>query len=128
MLEVIERIDPRTLCWSEPEITNVDWRAYTNAIAKTGLLYHRNATTASGRMRYVLGEMPNEKGEHILEIGCSSGRTTIELLRTYNSKVVAIEIGPDIARRAIQNLEEFGDRVEIVVGDGYYPYETLGKK
>ena len=55
---------------------------------------------------------------HLLEIGCGPGPTTDALLRINpNLKVTAVEIEPQMAKEARQNLAKYGSRVKIVESD-----------
>lgn len=68
-----------------------------------------------GRMLQALAIRP---GDTILEIGAGTGYVTACLAR-LGGRVLAIEIEPDLAQQARDNLRALGlDRVEIEVGDG----------
>jgi len=48
----------------------------------------------------------NEHTAHVLEIGCGTGKSTLPVARR-GTRVLALEMGPNLARRAQQNLAGF---------------------
>ncbi len=57
------------------------------------------------------------RGMNVLEIGTGSGYQTA-ILAHLGAKVTSIERIPELALRARTCLEEYGKRVELLVGDG----------
>jgi len=55
----------------------------------------------------------NPASAHILEVGCGTGQATRSLAQR-GSSIVAIEMGPNLARLAERNLSQF-PKVEIVI-------------
>ncbi|MFK3982814.1 class I SAM-dependent methyltransferase [Micromonospora sp. NPDC050397] len=54
-------------------------------------------------------------GSRVLEIGCGTGQATIPLAeRGY--RLLAVELGPELAAVARRNLARFGDSVQVVTG------------
>lgn len=53
-------------------------------------------------------------GSRVLELGCGTGQLTVPLAR-FGASVVAVELGPNLAALARQNLAHFAD-VQVEVG------------
>lgn len=53
-------------------------------------------------------------GDHLLEIGCATGKATLALARR-GLQITCVEIGPELAAAARRNLAAFQD-VEVVTG------------
>jgi len=66
-----------------------------------------------------LNKLELKKGERVLHIGCATGYYTAIMAHVVGpaGRVTAIEIDPDLARRAKENLAHF-DCVEVRQGDG----------
>ena len=57
-------------------------------------------------------------GERVLEIGCGRGVRTEQILRRFDAaSVIAIDLDPDMVRRARARLARFESRCELRVGD-----------
>lgn len=77
-----------------------------------------NVTAAQGRFLMLLAQAT---GAHrVLEVGTLGGYSTIWLARALpaDGRIITMEIDPDTARVARENIERagFGDRVEVRVG------------
>jgi trans-aconitate 2-methyltransferase len=87
----------------------VDWDAAT---------YHRVAANQEEWGLEVLGRLELEGTETVLDAGCGSGRVTRLLLeRVPKGRVIGLDASPAMIEEARGNLEEFGDRVALSVGD-----------
>jgi len=87
----------------------VDWDAET---------YDRVADPQEEWGRGVLARLELEGGETVLDAGCGTGRVTRLLLeRLPAGRVIGIDASPSMIERARENLAEFGDRIELEVGD-----------
>jgi len=53
----------------------------------------------------------------LYDLGCGDGRILIEAVRRYKCKAVGIEINPERAKLARENIKKAGLDVQIVVGD-----------
>jgi trans-aconitate 2-methyltransferase len=63
----------------------------------------------------LLGTLPLEGDERVLDAGCGSGRLTKELLHKLpGGEVVALDFSPKMLEQARQRLAEFGAQVEFV--------------
>lgn len=90
---------------SEP----VDWDART---------YHEVAAPQEEWGREVLARLDLEGSETILDAGCGSGRVTALLCELVpHGRVIGVDASPSMIDVARENLEPFGDRVELVVSD-----------
>jgi trans-aconitate 2-methyltransferase len=87
----------------------VDWDAAT---------YHQVSANQEEWGLEVLARLELEGDETALDAGCGSGRVTRLLLeRLPDGRVVGVDASPSMVEQATGNLAEFGDRVELRVGD-----------
>jgi trans-aconitate 2-methyltransferase len=87
----------------------VDWEAAT---------YHRVANNQEEWGREGLARLSLDGDETVLDAGCGSGRVTRLLLeRLPKGRVVGVDASQSMIEEARSNLAEFGDRVELRVGD-----------
>jgi trans-aconitate 2-methyltransferase len=95
-----------------------DWDAAT---------YDRVADPQARWGRVVLGRLPLNGDEAVLDAGCGSGRVT-ELLaeRLPRGRVVALDASPSMVDEARRRLARFEDRVEYVVADLARPFAVPG--
>lgn len=86
-----------------------DWDART---------YDRVADPMARWGEAVLGRLPLEGDETVLDAGCGSGRVT-ELLadRLPDGRVLALDGSPAMVAAARERLARFGDRIDYVVAD-----------
>lgn len=86
-----------------------------------------DVSMTQGRMLELLARA--NRAENILEIGTLGGYSAIWLARglTEGGKLVTLELKPDYATVARQNIENagLGDKVDIVVGDASQTLERL---
>ena len=86
-----------------------DWDAPT---------YDRIANPMARWGSAVLGRLPLEGSERVLDAGCGSGRVTQELLgRLPGGSVVALDASPRMIDEARRRLAPFAGQVEYVVAD-----------
>jgi trans-aconitate 2-methyltransferase len=86
-----------------------DWDAAT---------YDRVADPQEEWGREVLARLDPAGDESALDAGCGSGRVTRHLLdRLPEGRVIGVDGSPSMIELARRNLEPFGDRVELRVGD-----------
>lgn len=86
-----------------------DWDART---------YDRIADPMARWGTAVLGRLPIEGDETVLDAGCGSGRVTEQLAdRLPDGRVIALDGSPAMVDAARERLARFGDRVEYVVAD-----------
>jgi trans-aconitate 2-methyltransferase len=91
------------------ETKPVDWDATT---------YDRVADPQEEWGREVLDRLELRGDETVLDAGCGSGRVTRLLLeRLPQGRVIGVDASPSMIERARANLSDFGDRVEVRVGD-----------
>jgi trans-aconitate 2-methyltransferase len=94
---------------SAPPDEPVDWDAST---------YHRVADNQEEWGREVLARLSLEGDETVLDAGCGSGRVTRLLLqRLPEGRVIGIDASPSMIQEARSNLEDFGDQVDLRVGN-----------
>jgi trans-aconitate 2-methyltransferase len=87
----------------------VDWDADT---------YDRVADPQEEWGREVLARLELGGDETVLDAGCGSGRVTRHLLdRLPGGRVIGVDGAPSMIELARQNLDSYGDRVELVEGD-----------
>jgi trans-aconitate 2-methyltransferase len=87
----------------------VDWDAKA---------YHRVANHQEEWGLEVLERLSLRGDETVLDAGCGSGRVTRHLLdRLPTGRVIGVDASPSMIEEARSNLAEFGDRVELRVGD-----------
>ena len=87
----------------------VDWDAAT---------YHRLADNQEEWGTEVLERMELRGDETALDAGCGSGRVTRLLLeRLPDGRVIGIDASPSMIEEARVNLESFGDRVDLRIGN-----------
>ena len=87
----------------------VDWDAAT---------YHRVADNQEEWGLEVLGRLELAGDETVLDAGCGSGRVTRLLLeRLPEGRVIGVDASPSMIAEAKANLESYGDRVELQVGN-----------
>ncbi len=87
----------------------VDWDARA---------YHRVAAPQEEWGREVLARLELRGDETVLDAGCGSGRVTRLLCeRVPDGRVIGVDGSPSMIEHAGENLAEFGDRVELIVGD-----------
>ena len=87
----------------------VDWDAAT---------YHRLASNQEEWGTEVLARLDLRGDETVLDAGCGSGRVTRLLAeRLPDGRVIGVDAAPSMIEEARSNLAEFGDRVELRVGD-----------
>jgi trans-aconitate 2-methyltransferase len=68
--------------------------------------------------REVLGRLELHGNETALDAGCGTGRVTAGLLeRLPRGRVIGVDASPAMVERARQNLDRFGDRVELRVAN-----------
>lgn len=90
------------------------------------LAFHRPTLSYCGRVEYTFGYIFPLKSERILEIGCSTGETTAELLdHNPSSNVVALDLNFEALAQARVRCRAYGDRVTFVRGNGYSPQQAL---
>ena len=90
---------------SEP----VDWDAAT---------YHRVADNQEEWGTEVLGRLKLNGDETVLDAGCGSGRVTRLLLeRLPEGRVIGVDASPSMIEEARSNLQGFGDRADLRVGN-----------
>lgn len=89
--------------------------------------YHDLTRTEYGRVSNTFGNsLFPISCRNILEIGCSSGETTKELLvLNPSSFILAIDRNASLVELAKSNCAIFADRVKFLVGDGYELATTL---
>jgi trans-aconitate 2-methyltransferase len=86
-----------------------DWDAAT---------YHRVAANQEEWGLEVLDRLDLRGDEAVLDAGCGSGRVTRLLLeRLPDGRVIGVDASPSMIEEATANLAEFGERVELRVGD-----------
>jgi trans-aconitate 2-methyltransferase len=89
--------------------TPVDWDAAT---------YHRMADNQEEWGREVLARLDLGGDETVLDAGCGSGRVTRLLLeRLPRGRVIGVDGAPSMIEEATANLAEFGERVDLRLGD-----------
>ena len=87
----------------------VDWDAST---------YHRVADNQEEWGTEVLERLDLSGDETVLDAGCGSGRVTRLLLeRLPRGRVIGVDAAPSMIEEARSNLSEYGDRVELRVGN-----------
>jgi trans-aconitate 2-methyltransferase len=87
-----------------------------------GATYDRIADPMARWGTDILGRLPLEGTETILDAGCGSGRVTELLLgRLPAGHVIALDSSRDMLAEAEQRLARFGDRVEFVEADLAFP-------
>ena len=87
----------------------VDWDAAT---------YDRVASPQEEWGREVLDRLDLRGDETVLDAGCGSGRVTRVLLeRLPQGRVIGVDGAPSMIELARNNLEEFADRVTLVLSD-----------
>lgn len=87
----------------------VDWDAAT---------YDRVADPQEEWGLEVLGRLELRGDETALDAGCGSGRVTRHLLdRLPRGRVIGVDAAPSMVDRARENLESFGERVQLRVGN-----------
>jgi trans-aconitate 2-methyltransferase len=87
----------------------VDWDAAT---------YDRVADPQEEWGREVLARLELGGDETAVDAGCGSGRVTRHLLeRLPRGRVIGVDASPSMIDRARENLDGFGERVELRVGD-----------
>jgi trans-aconitate 2-methyltransferase len=87
----------------------VDWNART---------YHRVAAPQEEWGREVLARLELTGDERVLDAGCGSGRVTRLICELVpDGHVIGIDGSPSMIEHAREELAEFGDRVELRVGD-----------
>ena len=87
----------------------VDWDARA---------YHQVAAPQEEWGREVLARLDLRGDETVLDAGCGSGRVTRLLCeRVPDGRVIGVDSSPSMIEHAGENLAEFGDRVELIVGD-----------
>ena len=80
--------------------------------------YHRLAKPQEEWARQVLERLPLQGDEVVLDAGCGSGGVTQMLLeRLPRGRVVGVDGSQAMVDEARSNLEQWGDRVELSVGD-----------
>jgi trans-aconitate 2-methyltransferase len=80
--------------------------------------YHRLAKPQEEWARQVLERLPLKGDETVLDAGCGSGGVTRLLLeRLPTGRVVGVDGSRAMIDEARSNLEPYGDRVELRVGD-----------
>jgi trans-aconitate 2-methyltransferase len=68
--------------------------------------------------REVLARLELHGDETVLDAGCGTGRVTAGLLeRLPRGRVIGVDASPAMVERARQNLDRFGDRVELRVAN-----------
>ena len=94
---------------SDPPDEPVDWDAAT---------YHRVADNQEEWGTEVLDRLELAGDETVLDAGCGSGRVTRLLLeRLPDGRVIGVDAAPSMIEEARSNLERYGDRVELRVGN-----------
>ena len=79
-----------------------------------------NDWTKYGRVADTFGKTIFPIAGNILEIGCSWGETTRELLElSPTSFVMALDLNPDLINKAKITCARFNTRAEFLVEDGY---------
>jgi trans-aconitate 2-methyltransferase len=80
--------------------------------------YHRLAKPQEEWARQVLERLPLQGNEVVLDAGCGSGGVTRMLLeRLPRGRVIGVDGSQAMIEEARSNLEQWGDRVELSVGD-----------
>lgn len=80
--------------------------------------YHRLAKPQEEWARQVLERLPLQGDEVVLDAGCGSGGVTRMLLeRLPQGRVIGVDGSQAMIDEARSNLEQWGDRVELRVGD-----------
>jgi len=80
--------------------------------------YDRLSAPQEEWARDVLGRLPLEGGETVLDAGCGSGRVTRMLAeRLPKGRVIAVDGSGSMVAQARQSLSDLGDRVELVHSD-----------
>jgi trans-aconitate 2-methyltransferase len=80
--------------------------------------YHRLAKPQEEWARQVLERLPLRGDETVLDAGCGSGGVTGLLLeRLPQGRVIGVDGSRAMVEEARSNLERWGDRVELRVGD-----------
>lgn len=80
--------------------------------------YDRLAKPPEEWARQVLERLPLQGGETLLDAGCGSGGVTRMLLeRLPLGRVIGVDGSQAMIEQARANLEQWGDRVELRVGD-----------
>jgi len=64
-----------------------------------------------------------EPGDKVLEVGTGSGYQAAVLASIPEIEVYSVEIIPELARRAQEQLRRLGYKVHLKTGDGYYGWE-----
>ncbi len=81
--------------------------------------YHDLSSPQQGWGRRVLDRLPLSGGEHVLDLGCGTGRITGELAeRLPRGRLVALDRSPAMLATAWQWLRDRHGRVTFVLGDG----------
>ncbi|HSU80606.1 MAG TPA: class I SAM-dependent methyltransferase [Candidatus Angelobacter sp.] len=57
------------------------------------------------------------KDNHVLDVGCGTGETSVYLAKTYGCKVTAIDLHPGMIAHAKKRIHDNGVPVELVQGD-----------
>jgi predicted RNA methylase len=70
-------------------------------------------------IEYMLKLADLKAGEIMFDLGCGDGRTVIIAAKTFGARSVGIELREDLAKKAMEIIQENGleDRVTIVNGD-----------
>ncbi|MGN6276127.1 MAG: class I SAM-dependent methyltransferase [Solirubrobacterales bacterium] len=80
--------------------------------------YHRLAKPQEEWARQVLERLPLQGDERVLDAGCGSGRVTRMLLeRLPRGRVIGVDGSQAMIDEARANLEQWGERVDLRVGD-----------
>jgi trans-aconitate 2-methyltransferase len=80
--------------------------------------YHRLAKPQEEWARQVLERLPLQGDEVVLDAGCGSGGVTRMLLeRLPRGRVIGVDGSGAMIEEARSNLQDWGDRVELRVGD-----------
>jgi ubiquinone/menaquinone biosynthesis C-methylase UbiE/uncharacterized protein YbaR (Trm112 family) len=93
-----------------------------NFLGKTGDTGHLGAAAAT---TLLLGKLNLRSGDTILELGCGTGGTTLQLARQTQANIVAVDFQFSFLERAAARLAEAGvrDRVLLVEADAHnFPF------
>jgi len=81
--------------------------------------YHMVSSPQQEWGRRVLERLPLAGSEHVLDLGCGTGRLTSEIRgRVPGGRVVGLDRSISMLRTAAAWLREHGPRVSLVLGDG----------